>query len=74
MIRKLASLLYIEDLETAIYRIQNAKYDDFTIGIKGANELPIFLENYLTAEQWQLVKNMLINNITARIEETKKIV
>lgn len=71
-IQRMAAFRLINDLQDAKDRVENASADNLTIGIVGNKNLPFFLGDFLTAEQWEVVKFMIARNISKKIAETQK--
>lgn len=71
-IQRMATFRLIHDLQDAKDRVENASADNLTIGISGKGDLPFFLGDFLTAEQWEVVKFMIARNISKKIAETQK--
>lgn len=61
-----------EFLEQLKKRVENAGSDDFALVIKGCNYLPELVGNYLTDEQWDIIKQMLTDGIDAKLNGTPK--
>lgn len=71
-IQRMAAFRLIHDLQDAKDRVENASADNLTIGIVGNENLPFFLGDFLTAEQWEVVKFMIARKINKKIAETQK--
>lgn len=70
-IQKIANSRLIYDLQTAKDCVENTSVDNLTIGISGKGDLPFSLGSFLTVEQWDAIKQMLIEGIDKKINETK---
>lgn len=56
------------DLELLKNRVENADAGDFVLILKDCSNLPEFMEGCLTDEQWDAIRQMLIDSIDKKIK------